>query len=340
MRRTSRFHTVIAPACRHALFTLALAVFLPSSAMAADKAGCAETAGLARFAGSSIVMCEPTNFQSYVLPLGLAKTDADGAPADGFEKSLTVEGKLTQNVYAAPEGVGSEEVLRTYRADLEAKGYKVLFAADGAQTARIGAFFEAHGPGTELWDDYNSDTAHYLAAVKEDGPAKTYVALFLNQHLSGYNPNFTPAENQVAVRLDTLQVGDLNDQMVKVSAGEIAKDIDASGRVALYGILFDFNEATIKPESRTALDEIGKYLKDHPAQKIYIVGHTDNVGGYDFNMKLSQARAQAVLTDLERNYGIAQSRLRGAGVGFLSPVAPNTTDGGRAKNRRVELLPQ
>lgn len=326
---------------KRASFCLALAAFvqtlvaLPSGAMAADKAGCADIAGLARFADSSIVACVAGNFQSYVLPLGLAKQDADG-----FEKSLTIEGQLTQNVYAAPKGAGSEEVFRTYRADLEAKGYKVLFAADGPQTVKIGAFFETHGPGTELWDDYNSDSAHYLAAVKEDGTAKTYIALFLNEHLSGYDPNFTPDEHQVAVRLDVLQVGELNDHMVTVSAGEIAKGIEASGRIALYGILFDFNKATIKPESRPELDEIGKYLKDHPAQKIYIVGHTDNVGGYDFNLQLSQARAQAVLSDLVKGYGIAQSRLRAAGVGFLAPVAPNANDDGRAKNRRVELLPQ
>lgn len=160
------------------------------------------------------------------------------------------------------------------------------------------------------------------------------------EYQDGYDRRFTPAKGQVMVRLDALESGALRDRMTVVSAKEIAGGLAARGRVALYGILFDFDSATIKPESRPALDEIGRFLAESPAQNLYVVGHTDNVGGFDFNMRLSKARADAVVAALVRNYGIAPARLTAGGVGLQAPVAPNSSEEGRAKNRRVELVPR
>lgn len=74
--------------------------------------------------------------------------------------------------------------------------------------------------------------------------------------------------------------------------------------------------------------------------KLHVVGHTDNVGGYDSNLGLSKRRAEAVVAALSRDFGIAAERLTANGVAYLAPVAVNTTEEGRAKNRRVELVPQ
>jgi outer membrane protein OmpA-like peptidoglycan-associated protein len=128
--------------------------------------------------------------------------------------------------------------------------------------------------------------------------------------------------------------------MVTIDAAAMAKDISSTGHVALYGIYFDTDKAEIKPESQPALQEISKLLKQDPSLKLYIVGHTDNVGGFDYNLGLSERRAAAVVTALTAKHGIAAARLRPAGVGMLSPVAPNDSEQGRAKNRRVELVKQ
>lgn len=125
-----------------------------------------------------------------------------------------------------------------------------------------------------------------------------------------------------------------------VSADEMSKSIASSGRVALYGILFDTNKADIKAESKPALEEIAKLLTAEPELKLHVVGHTDNVGGYEANMSLSKRRADAVVAALVKDYGIAAGRLTSNGVAYLAPVAVNTTEDGRAKNRRVELVPQ
>jgi outer membrane protein OmpA-like peptidoglycan-associated protein len=120
----------------------------------------------------------------------------------------------------------------------------------------------------------------------------------------------------------------------------MAKAITSAGRVALYGIYFDTGKAEIKPESKAALDEIAKYLKANGSMKLHVVGHTDNVGGLDANLGLSKHRADAVVASLTKQYGIPGNRLTANGVAYLAPVAVNTSEDGRAKNRRVELVPQ
>jgi OOP family OmpA-OmpF porin len=129
-------------------------------------------------------------------------------------------------------------------------------------------------------------------------------------------------------------------QEVTADAKFMADGISSTGHVAIYGIYFDFNKSDVKPESDPALQEISKLLSGNPNLKVFIVGHTDNVGGVDYNMKLSQARADAVVKVLTTKYKVTPQRLKAYGVGQLAPVAPNKTEDGRAKNRRVELVEQ
>ena len=103
--------------------------------------------------------------------------------------------------------------------------------------------------------------------------------------------------------------------------------------------MFDTAAATIKPDSKSSLDEIGKLLKSDAKLTLHIVGHTDGQGTLASNFDLSKRRAEAVRAALIKDYTIAATRLSANGVASLAPVAPNTTDEGRAKNRRVELVP-
>jgi outer membrane protein OmpA-like peptidoglycan-associated protein len=129
-------------------------------------------------------------------------------------------------------------------------------------------------------------------------------------------------------------------QKVVADASLMADSIGETGKVAVYEIFFDFNKADIKPESEPALREIAKLLSEKKTMRLHVVGHTDNVGGYDYNMKLSQARADAVVQALVTKHKVDGTRLKAAGVGPLSPVASNRTEDGKAKNRRVELVEQ
>jgi outer membrane protein OmpA-like peptidoglycan-associated protein len=129
-------------------------------------------------------------------------------------------------------------------------------------------------------------------------------------------------------------------QEVTASAEIFQTGLNASGHVEVPGIFFDSGKSVLKPESETAVAEIAKLLKADPGLKVYVVGHTDNEGGVDSNIKLSKDRAEAVLQALVRGHGIAQDRLRAHGCGQFAPVTSNDTEDGKAKNRRVELVKQ
>ena len=129
-------------------------------------------------------------------------------------------------------------------------------------------------------------------------------------------------------------------QHITVDAAALAQGLKATGHIALYGIHFDTGKAVVKPESKPALDEVAKLLRSEPGLKLWVVGHTDSVGRVEDNMRLAQARAEAVAAELASAHGVAPMRLQGFGVGPLAPVSGNDSDDGRAKNRRVELVRQ
>jgi outer membrane protein OmpA-like peptidoglycan-associated protein len=129
-------------------------------------------------------------------------------------------------------------------------------------------------------------------------------------------------------------------QTIVADAAAMGNDLKSTGHTALYGILFDTGKSDIKPESDAAIGEIAKLLKGETGLKLFVVGHTDTVGGIDANLKLSKDRAEAVLKVLTTKHGIAADRLKAFGNGPFAPVATNDTDEGRGKNRRVELVKQ
>ena len=128
------------------------------------------------------------------------------------------------------------------------------------------------------------------------------------------------------------------EQKVEFSAMELASALNATGSVALHNVLFDTGKATLKPESAAALAPVGELLKSDPALRLEIQGHTDNVGQPAANLKLSQDRAAAVKAYLVQTLAIPAARLTTAGFGDTKPVAANADEGGRAQNRRVELV--
>lgn len=119
--------------------------------------------------------------------------------------------------------------------------------------------------------------------------------------------------------------------------GSLETALTQQCHVALTGLLFDFNKATLKPESDGVLQNVLALLTKSPGLKLEVQGHTDNVGDNKYNQTLSEQRAAAVVTWLTQ-HGIAAGRLSSSGYGMTRPVADNKTDEGRAKNRRVEIV--
>jgi len=129
-------------------------------------------------------------------------------------------------------------------------------------------------------------------------------------------------------------------QDVVADASSMANTINQTGKVAVYGIYFDTGKSVLKPESKGTLEEISKLLKADPNLKLYVVGHTDNTGTFDANIKLSMERAASVVNALVTQHSVNAASLKACGSGPISPVASNDTEEGKALNRRVELVKQ
>ena len=117
-------------------------------------------------------------------------------------------------------------------------------------------------------------------------------------------------------------------------AAKIKHELETKGEVTLYGVNFDFNKATLRPGSEKVLLEAVKVLQSLPEIQVEIQGHTCDIGGRAYNLRLSQARAETVKNFLVQ-HGVEESRLSPKGYGMDQPVASNATEDGRAQNRRV-----
>ncbi len=206
----------------------------------------------------------------------------------GKEKTQAVEGHLYKFRYAAPRGASlttsALQILRNFQNAARSTGGQTLYES-GNGDDRETTIRIAKG-ATELW----------LAIVTRNPPPSSYY--------------LTIVEKQAM------------QQDVTVDANAMAHDIGETGRVAVYGIHFDTGKSELKPESAPALVEIAKMLKDKPALRVYVVGHTDMVADLATNMALSQARAQAVVNALVGQHGIAGARLVAFGAGPTRPWRP------------------
>jgi outer membrane protein OmpA-like peptidoglycan-associated protein len=122
----------------------------------------------------------------------------------------------------------------------------------------------------------------------------------------------------------------------EITANAILEELNKTGKAILY-INFDSGKSTIKNESMPVVDQIIEMLNQAPDIQISIEGHTDSDGKNESNLKLSEARAKAVVEAITKG-GIDAARLSSAGFGEEKPIADNSTDEGKAKNRRVELI--
>ncbi|MBP1628887.1 MAG: OmpA/MotB domain protein [Holophagaceae bacterium] len=215
-------------------------------------------------------------------------------------KEVPVEGRYTEIMYALNEGAKAPAPVAVHRNIQNA-----LARIGGVQVGNNGEgdqYYKVAKDGAEVWVHVNAVIAEqYLLRIVEKGEMK---------------------------------------QEVVADAAALGAGIKAEGRIAVYGILFDTGRSEIKPGSEVALQEIAKLLKGQPALRLHVVGHTDNVAGLELNMKLSRARAEAVVAALTGSYGISSARLIPHGIGPIAPVASNDKEAGRAKNRRVELVKQ
>jgi outer membrane protein OmpA-like peptidoglycan-associated protein len=168
-----------------------------------------------------------------------------------------------------------------------------------------------------------------------------YVKVYLNGTRVANMPNARLGRSRI-VRIKFRGEDDMPTLLgnIRIAAGgkDLYKALEADGRVTAEGILFDTNSDRLRPESDAVLGQIGAMLTKHADLRLGIEGHTDNVGAAAANTTLSEKRAAAVKAYLVSKHGVDAARLEAKGFGASKPVAPNTDEAGRQKNRRVELV--
>jgi len=329
-------------------FCLSLTVVgIAAMASAADLPGSKDHPLLKRFGGSEIVGYDTKRFVEYEVQTStFIRFDLEARKREYTAPPLKIEGALTRIWYEAAGDASGVELLRNYEQELTAQGVEILY--DSQKDSAATKWNNFLTPFSTM--NIKTSRSHYIFYAADARNAKILSAKKLRPEGDIYVSLTTvewdkddatyKAKRGAYIAVDIIEVKAMTQNMVTVKADEMAKTIAASGRVALYGILFDFNKADIKPESKPALEEIAKLLKTDAQLALHVVGHTDNIGSYDANLTLSKRRAEAVVAALTGEYGISANRLTANGVANLAPVAVNTTDEGRAKNRRVELVPR
>lgn len=315
-----------------------------------------------RYAGSLILAQTRKDFDELTLPRGAAIGATYYNEPDKklrYEKTQVVEGRLTRTVYVIPEGRSTLEVLRNYTGELEAKGAKTLFqcskAECGEEFHKLHALARALKPEGAAYNrerrdltanvleyvDPSADQRLWVGEWKRESGGDVYVSIYVATQTGGSMGDISAAlKGRVLAIVEVLETKAMQQNLAFVSAAQIGGALGKDGRVAIYGIYFDFDKADIKPESDKQLAEMATLLKSSPGLKVFIVGHTDNKGALAYNTDLSQRRAEAVAKALAAKHGIAADRMVAKGVGPLSPLAPNDSEDGQAKNRRVELVKQ
>ncbi len=237
------------------------------------------------------------------------------------DKLLPLEGQVTYIHYRKPDTVSALQIFRNYQAAFAKGGFKELFVCNRPCTEENLGSFQDLLKARNLYLNYSRDN-QYISAQN----GNVYVSMFVNEG---------------GVWLFVIEKGEMaTDKISVVGNSPIADALNKAGRVDVYGLTFDTGKSTLKSTSKTTLDELAKILTDNPQINLDVIGHTDNVGTPDSNLKLSQDRSDVVVAALVSEYGVNPSRLNPTGKGQSQPVASNDTEKGKATNRRVEFVMQ
>jgi outer membrane protein OmpA-like peptidoglycan-associated protein len=175
----------------------------------------------------------------------------------------------------------------------------------------------------------------YVYGTLQKGETLYHVSVFTAMLSTSYTEQ---TKDRPVVHLEIVEVEEFEPSLDSVDAAEMSSQLEAQGRIALYGIRFEFDSAKLQLSSAKTIEEVARALKDNQSMSVYVVGHTDNAGEYDYNRNLSQQRAAAVVQALIEAHGIGVQRLVAIGVGPVAPRASNDSEDGRAINRRVEIV--
>lgn len=262
---------------------------------------------------------------------------ADGTPANEGT------GALSQRAWRIPQtGLTTDQLLDPIREALIAEGDEVLFeCADRA----CGGFDFRYALDLLPEPDMHVDLGdyRYLTAISPNG---TLTAVVTSRGGgAGYIHITRLGDSATTEAPPVVQPSQQPPQPEAVALpevpdppGSIAQALREHGHAVLADLEFAPGSSELEARAFPSLTELAVLLDENPDMSVILVGHSDNVGSLEANIELSRRRAAAVVERLIEAHDVAPGQLAAEGIGFLSPIAPNTTDEGRALNRRVEVI--
>lgn len=292
-----------------------------------DKGGSADHPLISRYPGSYIEDYKQVDYEEFSLPVGIVDKKTKKIPM------LDVTGDLTQITYVV-KNVSTIKIYHNYFSALVKEGFETVFTcqkntcSNNSNDRLAQEDLKKLGDILALKSIYNfRNQSRYQVMKSTFEGQSTYVAFFIGNY-----------KGDSRIQLLVMRTQPLITGLIETNSDKVLEQLKQKGKASIYGVLFDYDKAVIKPESKQSLDVIAQVLEKNKKLSLYVVGHTDDKGSAEYNLALSKRRANAVVKALIADYGIAKSRLIPQGVGPYSPAATNKNELGRELNRRVELV--
>lgn len=320
---------------------ISLAFMMSSSSLFAQRStdieGSKDYPTISRFKGSVIEFYKETKWGTYALPVN-EKGKLD------WKNYQKLEGKVIRIQYSVSPDNPIEFILKNYKDAFAKAGYTTLIAIANEELGdndRPHTWYDRYYAAGGFYDGLNNikfgrsnlefptwkNNRCFIAAKNFNREKEIYAMVYAIE-----------ADDYVLITQDVVEVEMAETGFVTVD--NLVNDITLKGHSTLYGLHFEVGKATLMPESNPSLQIIANYINANPDKKFFIVGHTDNTGDFESNMTLSEERARNVMAELISKYKVNEKQLKAYGSSSLSPIVSNSTEKGRATNRRVEIVEQ
>ncbi len=274
---------------------------------------------------------------SYQMPVGAW----DGARVE----TILAEGEVIQQAWKiSASGLTSLQILDPLKLQLADAGFELVFECETQACGGFDFRFETDVmPEPVMHVDLGD--FRYLAAKRMADGQPEYISLLVSRSQNAGYIQLTrvgePTETGILVTSTKNPALTTVDEAVEaVSEQDLPLDraLDETGYFILEDLRFETGSSDLGSGDFSSLSALADYLKINPTHTVAVVGHTDAVGSLDANIALSKKRANSVMQRLVSELGVDKTQIRAEGNGFLSPRSSNQTDGGRAQNRRVEVI--
>ena len=265
--------------------------------------------------------------------------------AAGAVPAKELEGRVVRQAWRiSGEGLSTLDLLSAIREQMQAEGYEILLDCTASE---CGGFDFRFGidvlPAPDMFVDLFD--FRFLSGLNPDAPGAQYVsALVSRAGEAGYVQIVHVGSDAKPIVVVPAPLANARPdpapepEPVEGSPTNLAEALVAKGHVVLPDLVFATGSSALEAGQYTSLSELAAFLREDAERRVVLVGHTDAVGSLQDNVQLSRARAASVLQRLVEDHEVPEVQVTSEGMGYLSPVGPNSTEAGRHANRRVEAV--